>query len=157
MGGPGIATPAHIVDGALAAMRSGETHYTPSAGTLPLRRAVADTVLREKGLACGPENVAVGCGAKQLIYEAFASTLTPGDEVIIHAPSWVSYPDIAGLHVATPVIVTFGKGVRFKLTLSALEEANSPRTRGLALTSPYTLTIPVLSWVVFRAIPDVLR
>src|SRR3546814_11598050 len=77
IGEPDIATPAHIVYGALAAMRSGETHYTPSAGTLPLRRAVADTVLREKGLACGPENVAVGCGAKQLIFEAFASTLNP--------------------------------------------------------------------------------
>src|SRR3546814_8429733 len=81
IGEPDIATPAHIVDGALAAMRSGETHYTPSAGTLPLRRAVADTFLREKGLACGPENVAVGCGAKQLIFEAFASTLNPDDDV----------------------------------------------------------------------------
>src|SRR3546814_11821226 len=95
-------------------MRSGETHYVPSAGTLPLRRAVADTFLREKGLACGPENVAVGCGAKQLIFEAFASTLNPGDEVIIPAPYWVSYPDIAGLHGGTPVIVTCGKGVGFK-------------------------------------------
>src|SRR3546814_14643631 len=83
-----IGTPDHIVDGALAAMRSGGTHYTPSAGTLPLRRAVADTVRREKRLACGPENVADGCGAKQLIFEAFASTLDPGDEVIIPAPYW---------------------------------------------------------------------
>src|SRR3546814_18121948 len=89
-----------------------------------------------KGLACGPENVAVGCGAKQLIFEAFASTLNPGDEVIIPAPYWVSYPDIAGLHGGTPVIVTCGKGVGFKLTASALEAAITPRTRWLVLNQP---------------------
>src|SRR3546814_8064002 len=82
IGEPDIATPAHIVDGALAAMRSGETHYTPSAGTLPLRRAVADTVLREKGLACGPENVAVGCGAKQLVFEGIGRA--SGRERVCH-------------------------------------------------------------------------
>src|SRR5688572_2735720 len=78
IGEPDIATPAHIIDGALDAMRSGETHYTSSAGTPALRRAIAETVGREKGLACGPENVVVGSGAKQLIFEAFASTLNPG-------------------------------------------------------------------------------
>src|SRR3546814_13041739 len=108
-------------------MRSGETHYVPSAGTLPLRRAVADTFLREKGLACGPENVAVGCGAKQLIFEAFASTLNPGDQVIIPAPYWESYPDNAGLNGGTPDIVTCGKGVGFKLTSAVREGVLTPR------------------------------
>lgn len=157
IGEPDIATPAHIVDGALAAMRSGETHYTPSAGTLPLRRAVADTVRREKGLACGPENVAVGCGAKQLIFEAFASTLNPGDEVIIPAPYWVSYPDIAGLHGGTPVIVTCAKGVGFKLTSSALEAAITPRTRWLVLNSPNNPTGAVYSRDELLEIAEVLR
>src|SRR5688572_7474535 len=74
IGEPDIATPAHIIDGALNAMRVGETHYTASAGQPALRRAIAEVIQREKGLTCGADNVVVGCGAKQLIFEVFAAT-----------------------------------------------------------------------------------
>jgi aspartate aminotransferase len=157
IGEPDIATPAHIIDGALDAMRSGQTHYTSSAGTLALRRAVAEMVGREKGVACGPENVVVGCGAKQLIFEAFAATLNPGDEVIIPAPYWVSYPDIASLHGGRPVIVTCGKDVAFKLTPSKLEAAITPRTRWLVLNSPNNPTGAVYSRQELSEIAEVLR
>ncbi|ARR55147.1 aspartate aminotransferase [Rhizorhabdus wittichii DC-6] len=157
IGEPDIATPAHIVEGALEAMRAGETHYTPSAGTPALRNAIAETIRRDKGLACGPENVVVGCGAKQLIFEAFSATLNPGDEVIVPAPFWVSYPDIAGLHGGRPVIVACDREVGFKLTPSALEAVITPRTRWFVLNSPNNPTGAVYSREELLGIAEVLR
>lgn len=157
IGEPDIPTPAHIIDGALEAMRAGKTHYTASAGEPALRRAIAATIEREKGLACGPENIVVGSGAKQLIFEAFASTLNPGDEVVIPAPYWVSYPDIAGLHGGRPVIVSCGQDVGFKLTPAMLEAAITPRTRWLVLNSPNNPTGAVYSQQELGEIAEVLR
>jgi aspartate aminotransferase len=157
IGEPDIATPVHIVDGALEAMRSGDTHYTASAGTPALRRAIAAMIEQSKGLACGPENVVVGCGAKQLIFESFASTVNPGDEVIIPAPYWVSYPDIVSLQGGQPVIVTCGKEMGFKLTPSELEVAITPRTRWLVLNSPNNPTGAVYSRRELLEIAEVLR
>ncbi|MFX6266163.1 aminotransferase class I/II-fold pyridoxal phosphate-dependent enzyme, partial [Acinetobacter baumannii] len=94
---------------------AGDTHYTASAGTPALRAAIAEMLVRDKHIPCKPENVAVGCGAKQLIFEAFASTLNDGDEVIVPAPYWVSYPDLASLHGGRTVIVTCHEDVGFKL------------------------------------------
>lgn len=157
IGEPDIATPAHIVDGALDATRAGETHYTASAGTPALRGAIAETVRREKGLPCAAENVVVGCGAKQLIFEAFSATLNPGDEVVVPAPYWVSYPDIVGLQGGLPVIVGCGRDVGFKLTPAALEAAITPRTRWLVLNSPNNPTGAVYSREELRGIAAVLR
>ncbi|WP_254294027.1 aminotransferase class I/II-fold pyridoxal phosphate-dependent enzyme [Sphingomonas tagetis] len=157
IGEPDIATPAHIIDGALDAMRAGDTHYTASAGQPALRRAIAETVQREKGLPCGPDNIVVGCGAKQLIYEAFAATLNPGDEVIIPAPYWVSYPDIATLHGGSPVIVACGPDVGFKLTAAMLEAAITPRTRWLVLNSPNNPTGAVYSRQELSELAEVLH
>ena len=157
IGEPDIATPAHIVDAALVAMRAGDTHYTASAGTPVLRAAIADTLAREKLFACKAENVAVGCGAKQIIFEAFASTLNDGDEVIVPAPYWVSYPDIASLHGGRPVIVTCGGDVGFKLTPVALAAAITPKTRWLVLNTPNNPTGAVYSVDELAALAEVLR
>ena len=157
MGEPDIPTPAHIIDGALDAMRAGETHYTASAGQPALRRAIAEVIQREKGLTCGSDNVVVGCGAKQLIFEVFAATLNPGDEVVIPAPYWVSYPDIVSLHGGSPVIVTCGQDAGFKLTPSQLEAAITPRTRWLVLNSPNNPTGAVHSRQELSKLAEVLR
>ena len=157
IGEPDIATPAHIIDGAIAAMRGGQTHYTASAGEPALRRAIAAAIEQEKGLACGPDNIVVGCGAKQLIFEAFAATLNPGDEVIIPAPYWVSYPDIAFLHGGRPVIVRCGQDAAFKLTPAMLEAAITPRTRWLVLNSPNNPTGAVYSREELGKIAEVLH
>ncbi|QKD19622.1 pyridoxal phosphate-dependent aminotransferase [Mesorhizobium sp. NZP2077] len=157
IGEPDIATPSYIIDGALRAMRGGDTHYTASAGTYTLRAAIADSLVRGKRIPCRAENVAVGCGAKQLIFEAFASTLNAGDEVIIPAPYWVSYPDIASLHGGRPVIVTCGEDVDFKLTAAALEAAVTPKTRWFVLNSPNNPTGAVYSAQELSELGEVLR
>lgn len=145
IGEPDIETPAYIVDAALAAARSGDTHYTASAGTPALRNAVARRVAEEKKLPVKAENVAVGCGAKQLIYETFAATLDDGDEVIVPAPYWVSYPDIASLHGGVPIIVAGKAESDFRLTPEALEAAITPRTRWLVLNTPNNPTGTIYS------------
>jgi aspartate aminotransferase len=157
IGEPDISTPAHIIDAAVAAMRAGDTHYTASAGTAPLRSAIALTYSRDKKLPCKPENVAVGCGAKQIIYEAFAATLNDGDEVIVPAPYWVSYPDIAVLHGGRPVIVTCGEDVGFKLTPSALSKAITPKTKWLVLNTPNNPSGAVYSAQELQELGEVLR
>ena len=157
IGEPDIATPPHILEGAIDAMRAGKTHYTASAGDPALRSAIAATIQREKGLACGPDNIVVGCGAKQLIFEAFAATLNPGDEVVIPAPYWVSYPEIVGLHDGVPVIVTCGPDVGFKLTPEKLEAAITPATRWLVLNSPNNPTGAVYSKDELAELANVLR
>ncbi|MEJ8310616.1 pyridoxal phosphate-dependent aminotransferase [Agrobacterium larrymoorei] len=136
IGEPDIPTPDHIVEAAFDAMKAGDTHYTPSAGTPALRAAVAAHINREKGLPAKPENIAVGCGAKQLIFEVFSATLNEGDEVIVPAPYWVSYPDLASLHGAKPVVVICDEEVDFKLRPTALEAAITEKTRWLVLNTP---------------------
>ena len=90
IGEPCIDTPPHIVEAAIAAMKAGDTHYTPAWGTPALRQAISRKLQRENGLHYGIDQIVAGCGAKQLIYEAFAATLADGDEVVIPAPYWVS-------------------------------------------------------------------
>ncbi|WP_348633425.1 aminotransferase class I/II-fold pyridoxal phosphate-dependent enzyme [Mesorhizobium sp. M2A.F.Ca.ET.067.02.1.1] len=157
IGEPDIATPSHIIDDALAAMRGGDTHYTASAGTSTLRAAIADSLVREKEIPCKAENVVVGCGAKQLIFEAFAATLNAGDEVIVPAPYWVSYPDIVSLHGGRPVIVTCGEDVEFKLAPAVLKAAVTPRTRWLVLNTPNNPTGAVYSAQELAGLGEVLR
>jgi aspartate aminotransferase len=157
IGEPDLPTPSHIAEAAYAASRAGDTHYTASAGTPALRRAIAETLSRDKGIACTAENVVVGCGAKQLIFEAFSATLNDGDEVIVPAPYWVSYPDIASLHGGKPVIVTCGADIGFKLTPGALAAAITPRTRWLVLNSPNNPTGATYTREEFVALSEVLR
>ncbi|MBV8701892.1 MAG: aminotransferase class I/II-fold pyridoxal phosphate-dependent enzyme [Bradyrhizobium sp.] len=157
IGEPDLETPPHIIEAALAAMRRGDTHYTLTAGTPSLREAVCRKLERDSGLTYSPEEVVVGCGAKQLIFEAFAATLNKGDEVIIPAPYWVSYPDIVGVNDGTPVVVECDENTGFKLAPAALEAALTPKTRWLILNSPNNPTGAVYSRDELSALAQVLR
>lgn len=136
IGEPDFPTPQHIVDGGVAALLAGQTRYTASSGTPALRQAIADKLQRENGLAFEPGNIVVGNGAKHIIYNAFAATLNEGDEVVVPAPYWVSYPDMVALHGGKAVVVASDASQGFKLTPQALEAALTPRTRWLVLNTP---------------------
>ncbi|WP_295048004.1 aminotransferase class I/II-fold pyridoxal phosphate-dependent enzyme [uncultured Paracoccus sp.] len=157
IGEPDLDTPAHIVDAAVQAMAAGETHYTLTPGTPALRRAVIDKLKRDNGLDYALNEVVVGSGAKQLIFEAFAATLDDGDQVIVPAPYWVSYPDIAAIHGGQPVIVDCPESCGFKLTPAALEAAITPRTKWLVLNSPNNPTGAIYARDELAALAQVLR
>lgn len=136
IGEPDLDTPAHIVDAAIQALRSGDTHYTATPGVPRLRALIAEKLTHEADSAYEPDQIVVGSGAKQLIYEAFMATLNPGDEVIVPAPYWVSYPDIVKLAEGVPVIAASDERSAFKLTPQALQASITPRSRWLILNSP---------------------
>ena len=157
IGEPDLDTPSHIIDAAIAAMRAGDTHYTASNGTPALRQAIANKLARDNGVAVDPANIVVGCGAKQLIFEAFAATLNDGDEVIIPAPYWVSYPDIVTLNCGKPVIVPCARDDDYKLTAAALDAAITPRTRWVILCAPSNPTGSIYSGEELAALAEVLH
>lgn len=136
IGEPDLDTPTEIVEAAVTALRAGDTHYTASNGIPSLRAAISAKYSRENQLSISPENIVVGTGAKQLIFETFAATLNEGDEVVVPAPYWVSYPDIVRLNGGVPVIVPCTAKEAFKLTAAALEEAITERTRWVILCAP---------------------
>ena len=136
IGEPDLPTPQHIVDAAVVALRAGETRYTASSGTPALRKAIATKLARDNGLTYAPENIVVGSGGKHVIFHAFAVTLNPGDEVIVHAPYWVSYPDMVVVNDGTPVIIAGDEASGFKLSPAQLEAAITPRTKWLILNTP---------------------
>ncbi|MDR0225525.1 MAG: aminotransferase class I/II-fold pyridoxal phosphate-dependent enzyme [Burkholderiaceae bacterium] len=135
-GEPDFDTPEPIRQAAIAAMARGETRYTPTQGTAVLRRAIAAKYQREHALAYGTDQIIVSNGGKQVIYNALAATLDAGDEVIVPAPYWPSFPDIVRINDGTPVIVPVGQDQGFKLGPEALEAAITPRTRWLVLNTP---------------------
>lgn len=157
IGEPDFPTPAHIVSGGIDALLGGQTRYTSSAGTPALRRAIAAKLARENGLEVSPENVVVGSGAKQVIFEALAATLNPGDEVVVAAPYWVSYPDMVVINGGTPVIARGEASQGFKLTPAVLEAAITPRTRWLLLNTPNNPTGAVYTLAEMRALCEVLQ
>jgi aspartate aminotransferase len=155
VGEPDFPTPAHVVAAAAAAMAGGETGYTSVSGMPSLRdAAIAD--FAQVGLRYEGNQIAVGAGAKQLIFAAFAATLDKGDEVLVPAPYWVSYPDIAEIFEATPVIIECREANGFRLTPGALREAITPRTRWLVLNSPGNPTGVVYSHDELAAFGEVL-
>ncbi len=135
-GEPDFDTPEHIKQAAADAMAAGKTKYAPVAGVAELRRAICDKFKRDNDLTYTPDQITVNCGGKQSIYNAMMSTLNPGDEVIIPAPYWVSYPDITLLAEGEPVIVDCPESANFKLTPAMLEAAITPKTKWLILNSP---------------------
>jgi len=157
IGEPDLDTPAHIVDAAIAAMKEGDTHYTSTPGTPALRTAIIAKLKRDSGVTVRPENITVGSGAKQLIFEAFAATVEEGVEVIVPAPYWVSYPDMVAVQGGTPVIVPCPEADGFKLTPAALKAAITRRTRWLVLNSPNNPTGAMYSRDEIAALCDVLR
>jgi aspartate aminotransferase len=156
LGEPDFDTPRHICDAAERAMRSGQTHYTPAAGTAELRKAVADWYGRTYGLACGPENVLISNGAKHSLHTALAATVGPGDEVIIPTPYWVSYSDLVQMTGAKPVLVETSMANGFKLTPDRLTAAITPRTQLLMLNSPCNPTGTVYTRAELTALVEAL-
>ncbi|RCW83389.1 pyridoxal phosphate-dependent aminotransferase [Paracoccus lutimaris] len=135
-GEPDFDTPEHIRDAAKAAIDAGHTRYTAVDGMPALKRAICDKFARENGLDYSPAQVSVGTGGKQILYNALMATLNPGDDVIIPAPYWVSYPDMVLLAGGTPVIVPAGMEAGYRITPEQLEAAITPRTKWLILNSP---------------------
>lgn len=145
LGEPDFPTPLHIIQGGIDALRSGKTKYTGSSGVPELRQAIAAKLLRENGLSFQLNEIIVGNGAKQIIFNAFAATLNDGDEVIVPAPYWVSYPDMVTINGGTPVIVPCHAADSFKLTADTLQAAITPKTRWLILNTPNNPTGAVYS------------
>ncbi|GAB3625952.1 aspartate aminotransferase [Pandoraea terrae] len=156
IGEPDLPTPDHVIEAAIAAMRAGRTKYTGSSGTPELRKAIATKLLRDNQVEFGPQNIVVGAGGKHIIFHALSVTLNPGDEVIIHAPYWVSYPDMVVVNDGVPVVVVGSEPEGFKLTPAALESAITPATKWLILNSPNNPTGAVYSEEEIRALGEVL-
>jgi len=135
-GEPDFDTPQHIKDAAKAAIDRGETKYTAVGGTPELKDAICAKFKRDNNLDYKPNQIVVGTGGKQVLYNAFMATLDPGDEVIIPAPYWVSYPDMAILAEGKPVFVDCPQETGFKLQPADLEKAITPKTKWLVLNSP---------------------
>ncbi|MHB8681674.1 MAG: pyridoxal phosphate-dependent aminotransferase [Acidimicrobiales bacterium] len=145
-GEPDFPTPAHIVEAAIAACsRPVNHHYTATAGLPALREAIAAKTRRDSGFEVSPAQVVVTNGAKQAVYEAFAALLDPGDEVLVPAPFWTTYPEAIALAGGVPVAVPTAEASGFHLTVEALEEACSPATKVLLFVSPNNPTGAVVS------------
>ncbi len=135
-GEPDFDTPDNIKEAAIKAIREGKTKYTDIDGIPELKEAICAKFKRENGLDYQPSQVNVSPGGKPVIYNAFVATLNPGDEVIVPAPYWVSYPDMALLAGGVPVFVAAGAETGFKLRPADLEKAITPKTRWLVINSP---------------------
>src|SRR5258705_2222791 len=151
-GEPDFDTPQHIKDAAAKALAAGFTKYTPAAGIPELRQAIADKHKRENGLAYKPSQIIVSCGGKHSCYNVIVATCEEGDEVIIPAPYWLSYPEMVKLASATPVIVESNDKTEFKITPDALRRAITPRTRLFVLNSPSNPTGSVYSPAEMKAL-----
>ncbi len=155
-GEPDFDTPDNVKQAAIRAIEAGDTKYTDVAGTPALRRAVAAKFKRDSGLDYTPDEIIVGTGGKQIIYNAMVATLDKGDEVIIPSPCWVSYPDIVALADGTPVIVPCGQNNGFKLRPEDLEAAITPRTKWFMLNSPCNPTGAAYTAAELQALAEVL-
>ena len=155
-GEPDFDTPDNIKDAAIDAMRRGETKYTPVAGIPELRKAISDKFLRENGLAYTPDQVIVGTGGKQILFNALMATLNAGDEVVIPAPYWVSYPEMVAICGGTAVFAQTRLKDAFKLDPQALEDAITPKTKWLIFNSPSNPSGAAYSESELRALTDVL-
>jgi aspartate aminotransferase len=156
-GEPDFDTPEHIKDAAIRAIKEGRaSKYTAVDGIPELKAAVAQKFKRENGLDYKTSQITVSVGGKQVLYNAFMATLNPGDEVIIPAPYWVSYPDMVLLAGGKPVEVVCGMDKGFKITAEALARAITPKTKWFLLNSPANPTGAAYSRAELRALADVL-
>ena len=156
-GEPDFDTPGHVLDAAAEAMRRGETRYTNVGGAAALKSAIVDKFSRENGLDYSPDEVMASTGGKQVLFNALMATVDAGDEVVIPAPYWVSYPDMVLLAGGKPVPVPAGQEDGFKISAEALEAALTPRTRWLILNSPSNPTGALYSADELAALADVLE
>jgi aspartate aminotransferase len=156
-GEPDFNTPDHVIEAAYRAMHAGQTHYTPVDGTPELKAAIVEKFRRENGIECRPENVSVGAGGKQVLFNALMATLDPGDEVVIPAPSWIAYADITQFCEGVPIVLPTRPEDGFKLRAEDLERAITPRTKWLMLNSPSNPTGTVYSEAEYRSLAAALE
>ena len=156
-GEPDFDTPDNIKEKAIEAIKNGDTKYTVVSGTLELRQAICDKLKRDNELEYTPAQVTVGTGGKQVLFNAFMATIDKGDEVIIPAPYWVSYPDMVALAEGTPVIVPCTPENNLKLTAEDLRAAITDKTKWLVLNSPSNPTGAAYSFDEMKALTDVLK
>lgn len=156
LGEPDFPTPGHIIDAAYMAAKMGQTLYTGSNGTPEVREAVASKFRRENGLDYKADDIAVANGAKQIIFNALMATLDPGDEVILPAPYFVSYPEMVKLLGGAPVVVSCPESNGFRLAPEQLEKAITPRTKWLFLNMPGNPSGAVYSQDELKALGEVL-
>jgi len=155
-GEPDFDTPDHIKAAGIRAIEEGKTKYTAVDGIPELKAAICAKFKRDNGLDYGPAQVSVASGGKQILYNALMATLNPGDEVVIPAPYWVSYPDMVLLAGGEPVVVPAGIETGFKLTPEALEAAITPKTRWFIFNSPSNPTGAGYTWDELKGLTDVL-
>jgi aspartate aminotransferase len=154
-GEPDFPTPAHVVEAALAAVKDPANHrYTPAAGLPALREAIAEKTLRDSGWAVTPSQVVVTNGGKQAVYQACATILNPGDEMLLPAPYWTTYPEAITLAGGTPVVVFAGADQDYKVTVKQLEAARTSKTTALMFVSPSNPTGAVMTLEETRAIGE---
>ena len=153
-GEPDFNTPEHIRNAAIDAINGGQTRYTPAAGTLKLRQAVANKFKSENGLEYSPTQIVVSNGAKHSLTNAFSAILNPGDEVIIPAPYWVSYPEMVKMADGVPKFVYADEKHDFKITAAQLEEAITAKTKAVILNSPSNPTGMVYTESELRALAE---
>lgn len=156
VGEPDFDTPDNIKEAAIAAIRRGETKYTPVAGIPQLREAITRKFKRENELDYKPSQTIVSTGGKHVIYNALLATLNPGDEVICVAPYWVSYPEMVSLCGGTPVIVSAVQANEFKLQPEDLERVITPKTKWIIMNSPSNPSGAAYSWDEMKKLTDVL-
>ena len=154
-GEPDFATPAHVVEAALAAVKDPKNHrYTPAAGLPALREAIAAKTLRDSGWAVEPSQVVVTNGGKQAVYQACATILDPGDELLVPTPYWTTYPEAIALAGGVPIEVFAGADQDYKITVDQLEAARTPKTKALLFVSPSNPTGAVMNFEETRAIGE---
>ena len=156
LGEPDFDTPDHVKQAAIEAIHAGDTKYTAVDGTAALKLAVIDKFQRDNGLSYRPDQITVGSGGKQVLYNAFMCSLESGDEVIIPAPYWVSYPDQVLLADGVPVIVECCEDNEFKMTADQLEAAITDKTRWVIINSPSNPTGAAYSHEEMKVLTDVL-
>ena len=156
-GEPDFDTPDYVKDAAIEAIRAGKTKYTNVDGTAELKAAIAAKFKRDNGLTYAPQEISVNVGGKHTLFNALVATIDKGDEVIIPAPYWVSYPDIVAYAGGTPVIISAGANQQYKILPEQLEQAITPSTRWVILNSPSNPTGAAYSAAELKALGEVLE
>jgi aspartate aminotransferase len=155
-GEPDFDTPDHVKEAAIRAIRDGRTKYTNVDGTSELKEAIVAKFARDNALTYSPDQISVNVGGKHTLFNAMVATLDPGDEVVIPAPYWVSYPDVVQFAGGTPVIVPAGAEQGYKLTPEALDAAITPRSKWVILNSPSNPTGAAYTGAELRALGTVI-
>lgn len=154
-GEPDFNTPRHVIEAAVKAMDEGKTRYTPASGTIELRRAICDKLIRDNGLSYTPDQIVVSNGAKHSLFNAFQAILNPGDEVLLPAPYWVSYYEQIKMADGVPVPVMSTQEEGFVVSFEALDAAVTPKTKALLLNSPSNPTGMVYTKEQLQAVADI--